>query len=261
MPGKYEAYEKEVEGFLEKAIQEDLFEVWYQPVYGLKEGRFVTMEALSRLKHPVFGWIPPDLFIMIAVQNGMIQRIMPLQLHRICKFIKKNPYFLTRLESIKVNLSPGELAETGYCEELLAIIKSYGLPCSWFQFEITETTVTRYTQTLRESVRSFQKEGVKLCLDDFGSGYADLNAAINLPFSVIKLDRSLLQGICEKPADALFYKNIASILKDMGYKVLAEGAEKKEEVELLRKWNVDMIQGYYFSHPLPPEKLVKLYQV
>ena len=165
------------------------------------------------------------------------------------------------MESIKVNLSPGELAETGYCEELLAIIKSYGLPCSWFQFEITETTVTRYTQTLRESVRSFQKEGVKLCLDDFGSGYADLNAAINLPFSVIKLDRSLLQGICEKPADALFYKNIASILKDMGYKVLAEGAEKKEEVELLRKWNVDMIQGYYFSHPLPPEKLVKLYQV
>ena len=95
-------------------------------------------------------------------------------------------------------------------------------------------------------------------MDDFGSGYANLNAVLRLPFSCIKLDRSLLNGILEDTNAKMFYKNIVTALKSMGYNVISEGVEHKKEVELLQTLGVDMIQGYYFSRPLPPDELLKL---
>ena len=96
-----------------------------------------------------------------------------------------------------------------------------------------------------------------MCLDDFGSGYANLNAVLRIPFSAVKMDRSLLSGVSSDPQTATFYRSIVMILQHMGYKVIAEGAETEKEVKLLEKWGVDMIQGYYFSRPLCEEKLLK----
>lgn len=104
----------------------------------------------------------------------------------------------------------------------------------------------------------FQAVGIGLCLDDFGSGYANLNTVMQLPFSVIKLDRSLLFHICTDKNAALFYQSIVSAFCRLGYRIIAEGVETQEEMELLRSWNVDMIQGYYFSRPLPPGDLLRL---
>ena len=103
-----------------------------------------------------------------------------------------------------------------------------------------------------------QAAGIGLCLDDFGSGYANLNTVMQLPFSVIKLDRSLLFHICTDKNAALFYQSIVSAFCRLGYRIVAEGVETQEEMELLRSWNVDMIQGYYFSRPLPPDDLLRL---
>lgn len=105
---------------------------------------------------------------------------------------------------------------------------------------------------------SLQTAGIGLCLDDFGSGYANLNTVMQLPFSVIKLDRSLLFHICTDKNAALFYQSIVSAFCRLGYRIVAEGVETQEEMELLRSWNVDMIQGYYFSRPLPPDDLLRL---
>ena len=96
-----------------------------------------------------------------------------------------------------------------------------------------------------------------MCLDDFGSGYANLNAVLRIPFSAVKMDRSLLSGVSSDPQTATFYRSIVMILQRMGYKVIAEGAETEKEVKLLEKWGVDMIQGYYFSRPLCEEKLLE----
>ena len=98
-----------------------------------------------------------------------------------------------------------------------------------------------------------------MCLDDFGSGYANLNAVLRIPFSAVKMDRSLLSGVSSDPQTATFYRSIVMILQHMGYKVIAEGAETEKEVKLLEKWGVDMIQGYYFSRPLCEEKLLDAY--
>ena len=250
-------YEQEVEHFLRKAVEEDLFEVYYQPVYSIKNQRFITLEALSRLKHPTMGMIPPDVFIGIAEKQGLISEVGKLQLRRVCRFIKEHEYIMQNIWNVKFNLSPSELLKPGYSHVLIGIIQEYGLDPAYFQFEITETVATEYSESFCTAIDDFAEAGIHMCLDDFGSGYANLNAVLRIPFSAVKMDRSLLTGICTDKQAALFYHSIVMIMQHMGYKVIAEGAETEEEVKLLEKWGVDMIQGYYFSRPLNKKDLLE----
>ena len=250
-------YEKEVEKFLKTAVDEDLFEVYYQPVYWLKEDRYITLEALSRLRHPSMGMIPPDVFIGIAEKQGMISAVGCLQLHKVCRFIKEHEYIMKKIRNVKFNLSPSELMKPGYSHVLIGIIQGYGLDPGYFQFEITENVATEYSESFCTAIDDFAEVGIHMCLDDFGSGYANLNAVLRIPFSAVKMDRSLLSGVSSDPQTATFYRSIVMILQHMGYKVIAEGAETEKEVKLLEKWGVDMIQGYYFSRPLCEEKLLE----
>ncbi len=251
-------YELEVEHFLYTAIKKDLFQVWYQPVYSATHKRYVSLEALSRLKHPVLGWISPELFIQIAVENGWATTITQLQLTKICRFIKENEKSLENIRNIKINLSPCELLEPGYCEKLLSIIRAYSIPFSKIQFEITETTATEYTQETFQFIRQLQKEGMKICLDDFGSGYANLNTVLSLPYSTVKMDRSLLRGICESAKKADFYRDLCKGIKKQGFLIVAEGVETKQEARLLSEWSIDFFQGYYFSKPLSDQEIIQL---
>lgn len=251
-------YNKQVEQFLHRAIAEDLFEVYYQPVYSLHQQRFVTLEALSRLRHPELGWISPDIFIRLAEKNHLITQITELQLRRVCRFLCENPALRASIANVKINLSPLDLIQSESGSHLVRILGEYGLPCSCFQFEITETVATEYSASLTRVAESLQAAGIGLCLDDFGSGYANLNTVMQLPFSVIKLDSSLLFHICTDKKAALFYQSIVAAFCRLGYRIVAEGVETQEEMELLRSWNVDMIQGYYFSRPLPPDDLLRL---
>ena len=144
---------------------------------------------------------------------------------------------------------------------LINIVKEYELSPKYFQFEITETVATEYSESFCKAVEDFTNAGIGLCLDDFGSGYANLNAVLRLPFDVVKMDRSLLTGItCDEQA-AVFYHSIVTVMQNMGYTIVAEGAETEEEVSLLREWGVDMVQGYYFSRPLPEAELLRLFML
>ena len=222
-----------------------------------EEGTSCT-EALSRLRHPELGWISPDIFIRLAEKNHLITQITELQLRRVCRFLRENPALRASIANVKINLSPLDLIQSESGSHLVRILGEYGLPCSCFQFEITETVATEYSASLTRVAESLQAAGIGLCLDDFGSGYANLNTVMQLPFSVIKLDRSLLFHICTDKNAALFYQSIVSAFCRLGYRIVAEGVETQEEMELLRSWNVDMIQGYYFSRPLPPDDLLRL---
>ncbi len=251
-------YEQKVESYLQKALEQKLFQVYYQPAYSRSEQKFISMEALSRLYIDKLGWISPELFMRLASNNGMILQIMPLQVENICKFIVDHRKELTGIENVKINLTPNEIIEPGYCQQLLDIIKKYQLPYEFFQFEIVESTATQYTAELNKTVQLLHDAGVGLCLDDFGSGYANLNTVMRLPFKVIKLDRSLLFDICHNKPAAIFYKSLVTTFKSLGYKLVAEGVESKKQADLLARWNVDMIQGYYYARPLPGDELIKL---
>ena len=250
------SYEQEVERYLNIAVENNLFEVWYQPIYNIKESCFVAFEALSRLKHPELGWISPELFFRIAGNTDLIFQILPLQLRKICKFVRENSEILKSIDNIKINLSPAELTRPGYCDALVAIIREFQLPTSRFQFEVTETTATKYSDELSDCILRLQSIGINLCLDDFGSGYANLNSILRLPFSVIKMDRSLLRNIDSDNAARTFYQNMVRTLKDTGYQIVAEGVETKEEATLMALWNVDMIQGYFYAKPMPGQDIL-----
>ena len=191
-------YLKKVEQFLHTAIANDLFEVYYQPVYSLKEKRYITLEALSRLYHPELGWIPPDIFI------------------------QEYPLLTDRLCNIKMNLSPLDLIQPNSSSRLIRLMDEYGVKHFFIQFEITETVATEYNSALNKAVDDFTDSGIGLCLDDFGSGYANLNTVMQLPFSAIKLDRSLLNKICEDPRSANFYHSIVSSFRNMGFHVISD---------------------------------------
>lgn len=251
-------YNQKVERYLDEAIEKDLFLVYYQPVFSLVDNEYISLEALSRLYHPELGWIAPDLFIELAEKNHTITKITDLQFHRVCKFVKENEVLMQHIKTVKMNLSPIDLMQKDCCEHFVDIIDSYNLSHSYFQFEITETVATEYNASLNDAIAKFVRAGIGLCLDDFGSGYANFNTVTQLPFSIIKLDSSLLFNICKDDRSSSFYQSIVSVFHSMGYRVVSEGVETEEEKNLLEKWGVDMIQGYYFSKPLPKDEIVKL---
>ena len=99
---------------------------------------------------------------------------------------------------------------------------------------------------------------MKICLDDFGSGYANLNTVLSLPYSTVKMDRSLLRGICESPKKADFYRDLCEVIKKQGFLIVAEGVETEQEARLLSEWSIDFFQGYYFSKPLSDKEIIQL---
>ena len=253
-------YTQEIEHFLQTALEEDLFEVYFQPVYSTTKGRYVSAEALSRLRHPTLGPVSPDIFIGLAEKNDQIARLSLLQMRRICGFLKEHPELMEQLQNVKINLSPLEVLKRGHIQQLVDTILDSGIPASFFSFEITETVASDYSENLRKAVDLFTSVGIGLCMDDFGSGYANLNSVLKLPFSVIKMDRSLLAGICTDEKAAALYRNIVAVLRNMDFMVVAEGVETSAELKLLSDWGVEMIQGFYFSPPLSRDGLLKLLQ-
>ena len=251
-------YNKKVEQYLHTAIAQDLFEVYYQPVYSTEKNDFVTLEALSRLHHPELGWIAPDVFIQIAEKNHMIEQITDLQFKRVCMFINEHRDLMKKLFNIKVNLSSLDLMRSDCSSHFIHMMDDMDIHHDWIQFEITETVATEYNAGLGMVIDGFMAAGVRLCLDDFGSGYANLNTVMRLPFSAIKIDRTLLFDICNDKKRAMFYQSIVETFHRMGYSIVSEGVETEEEMSLLSSWGVDMIQGYYFSRPLPVDELLKL---
>ena len=202
--------------------------------------------------------VPPDIFIEIAERNGLMVHISQLQIHRLCRFVQEHQKDLKGIHNIKFNLSPTELTQEGHCAQLVEIMRQYHFNTDFIQFEITETAATSSCESLISNIEALREAGIHLCLDDFGAGYANLNTVLKMPFSVIKMDRSLLSGICEDPQIATFYMNIVKVLQKLDYMVVAEGVKNRGELELIEKWGVRLVQGFYFSRPLPPAEILEV---
>lgn len=249
---------RKIEEYLYKAVEQKLFEVYFQPIYSTKSGCFESAEILVRLRHPTLGMISPSEFIPIAESNGEINQVQNCILHKACEFINEWPEILTKINYFKFNMSPAIFLNTNLSEDIIKIIKSYDISPSVFQFEITETTATVYEKELMLWVKNIKNEGAGLCLDDFGSGFANLNVIMKLPFDVIKIDRSMLIDALLDKKSKVLYESIVKMIRHLGFTVVSEGAETEEDIEFLHSINVDCIQGYYYSKPLPPDDFVKL---
>ena len=239
---------------VKKAIKEEAFKIYYQPVYSCKEKRFVTAEALLRLVASDGNMISPGEFIPLAEENGLIDDISWLVLKKCCQFISEN--IDMPLDSISMNMSIQQL-DVQIFDKIVQCKRDFDFPAKKLRIEITERLITENQTMAIEVMKNLTSGGICFYLDDFGVGYSNFAGMMNLPFEAVKLDRSLVKSIAENQKDYQTVKYIVKMLHNAGFVVVAEGLETKEQVEHAEKLHIDRIQGFYYAKPMPQEELLK----
>ena len=221
----------------------------YQPIYDVKQKKFNHFEALIRLANEEFGYIGPSEFIPIAENFGLANDIDLFVLHQTCAFLKRNP----QIEGLEINISCAEFFNNP-SERFMKIINSYDIDPSRIILEITETIAVKYPSKTKDFMADLGQYGVKFAMDDFGSGYSNIARFITLPFSVAKLDKSLL-GQAENIA--IFFEAAIELFKNLNIPIVIEGVEREEQLKLAIDKKIDYIQGFYFSKPLKEPELLE----
>ena len=240
---------------IKKAIQEDLFEVYYQPILNVETNKFESAEALIRL-FDNGKFVNVEKLIVIAEQSGYINQIDKIVFEKICKFINKNNIEKLGLHYIEINLSPIQCLRTNLVNEYLDIIDKYNINTENINLEITETSNFTDEKQFLAILNEFRENGISLSIDDFGSGFASANYLTKLPVDIVKIDKGILWESMQNAKSLIVLKNIISVIKVLGLKIVVEGVETKEMYELLKEEGVDYNQGYLFSKPIDEQSFV-----
>ena len=246
----------EIADIVRKAIVSESFAVHYQPVWSEQEGRFVTAEALCRLTDDKLGSIPPDEFIPIAEKTGLVSDITRIVLDEACSFVAayRKAYPDTSFRGVSVNFSAVEFMQSDLADDVLAAVARHGIPASCLRIEITESAIIANPESVRAFMTRMHGEGVRFYLDDFGTGYSNLSTMLELPFDVIKLDKSILWSATAGGNEAMLMGHLIAGFSSVGSHILSEGVETEEQRAYLNQSGCDLMQGYLFSRPLPAEK-------
>lgn len=248
---------------LSRAIKEKNFEVFYQPIYGIKEDKFICAEALIRIKDPEYGYILPSVFLKHAEENGMIHSIGDFVFEEVCRFIASPDFDKLGLKYIEINLSQTQCVEENFVPKFLGIMNKYKLSYDKIRLEITESTVTSNPVLIENNIRQLHNEGIRFALDNYGTGYSNIRTVTQLPFSVIKLDKTFVDNIHDKTMWTVVQDTIF-MLKQLNKEILVEGIENESAVKIFKELKCDLIQGceyiqgYYFSKPVPKDEFKKI---
>jgi diguanylate cyclase (GGDEF)-like protein/PAS domain S-box-containing protein len=248
----------EVENLIREGLRDDLFEVHYQAKVNLKLNRVTGMEALVRLNHPVHGLIPPNDFIPLAEENGLIIEIGDIVLRKACTAAQKwreQGIFNGR---IAVNLSSKQFALPDLVQRIESILRLTQLPAENLELEITEGTVIKNPESAIKVMQQLTKMGISLALDDFGTGYSSLSYLKRFPIHRLKVDKSFVDDIDKSDMDLKMVDSIITIAHNMGLTVVGEGVEQASQLAILRALNCEEIQGYIFSRPVPEAEFTEL---
>jgi diguanylate cyclase (GGDEF)-like protein len=239
---------------LRKALANEEFELFYQPLVNLGSGRISTCEALLRWNHPVRGTVSPIDIIPVAEDMGLIVDLGRWILRKACMECMKWPDAV----SVAVNFSPQQFHQRDVLSEVRYALEVSGLPAHRLEIEITESSLLRNTQVTHDVLSQLSAIGVRISLDDFGTGYSSLSYLHNFPLQKVKIDRSFLEGIDnDRPLTLL--RGVARLSADLGMKVVVEGIETNEQLELISAdGTVTEAQGYLFSRPVPAARVRQL---
>ncbi|QBF84098.1 EAL domain-containing protein [Shewanella maritima] len=241
----------ETENLIREALKDDLFEVYYQPKVDVKNDCLAGMEALVRLKHPQKGLIPPNVFIPLAEENGLIVEIGDVVLRKACFAANKwldEGVFSGR---VAVNLSSRQFALPDLQQRIESILRLTKLPAKHLELEITEGTVIKNPENAIKVMLQLSKMGVSLALDDFGTGYSSLSYLKRFPINCLKIDKSFVDDIDKSDRDLKMVDSIITIAHNMGLSVVGEGVEQTAQLNILKALNCEEIQGYIYSKPIP----------
>lgn len=246
-----------VEMAIRRAIEHKMVQIHYQPIYSIKEKRYVSAEALARITDENGKYISPDIFIRVAEQKGMILQLGKLIFEEVCKFISSSSLDEKGIEYIDINLSVVQCMQDRLADELLEIMDLYNIPPDFINLEITETAAVNSRTTLLENMNKLIEKGVTFSLDDYGTGYSNLAYIVDLPVKIIKIDKSIVQSYCEIEKVKIAMVSTIHMLKKLNLRIVIEGVETEEQMKEMYFLEVDYIQGYYFSKPLKDVEFIK----
>jgi diguanylate cyclase (GGDEF)-like protein len=235
-----------MESELHSALEREEFELHYQPVIDAKTNRICAVEALVRWRHPVKGLVPPDQFIPLAEETGLIIPIGQWILEKACTDAATWPDDV----AIAVNLSAVQFKRGDLFDVILCSLVESGLKPSRLELEITETVLLENEQEFLSVIRQLKNVGITIALDDFGTGYSSLSYLTKFPFDRIKIDRSFTQGIGKRPDCDAIISSVLTLARGLNISITAEGVETGEQAALLRNAGVDLLQGYLFGRPV-----------
>lgn len=241
----------EVENLIREGLKDDLFEVYYQPKINLRSGLVSGMEALVRLNHPQHGLIPPNDFIPLAEENGLIVEIGDLVMRKACfaaQQWREQGLFDGR---VAVNLSSRQFALPDLQQRIASILRLTRLPPANLELEITEGTVIKHPEKAIKVMQQLAKMGVCLALDDFGTGYSSLSYLKRFPIHSLKIDKAFVDDIDKSDRDLKMVDSIITIAHNMGLSVVGEGVEDSSQLSILKALNCEEIQGFIYSKAVP----------
>ncbi|HYY25514.1 MAG TPA: EAL domain-containing protein, partial [Candidatus Udaeobacter sp.] len=241
-------------GELRRAIVHDHLSLVYQPKVDLRASRITGVEALARWRHLELGWIPPTEFIPLAEETGFI---MPLSLWVINSALRQCEAWSREdlIMSVAVNLSTLNLQATEFPEQVKGLIASYRVPQIQLGFEITETAIMTDPERAIAALTQMKDMGLKLSIDDFGTGHSSLAYLGTLPVHELKIDKSFIKKMTTHKNHKFIVQSIIDLAHRLGLGVVAEGVETQSEKDLLVELQCDEAQGFYFAQPLPPTEL------
>jgi EAL domain-containing protein (putative c-di-GMP-specific phosphodiesterase class I) len=222
-------------------------------------GRIVGLEALLRWRHPSLGLVPPDRFIPIAENSGLIVPLGEWVLRTACRQAREWQSAGLPSVSVAVNVSAVQFRQENFCDLVKHALSDSGLNPQCLELELTESLLLANAEAMVSVVSELRALGITVAIDDFGTGYSSFSYLRQLHLNKLKIDRSFIRDVAVNPEDATIASAIISMAKSLKLKVIAEGVETEAQMEFLRSHQCDEIQGYYFSKPLSVEDVsVKL---
>lgn len=251
------------ESELRRAISGDEIEVHFQPICNLADMQITGLEALARWRHPTRGLLPPLEFINLAEQAGMIGEIGQIVLASAARQLGVWQRVLRRDDSffVAVNISPSHFLQSGFLEQVQAIIRREGLKAHSLKIEVTESVIMRHPDRAMRLFERLRSLGVGLACDDFGTGFSNLSSIRDLPFDTLKIDKSFLAPNSFDNRGGIIISTIAELAHGLGMIVVAEGIETQEQIDRLAQLGCDLGQGYFIGEPKPANQITDMLAV
>ncbi|MET1255103.1 putative bifunctional diguanylate cyclase/phosphodiesterase [Aliikangiella maris] len=245
---------------LRQALERDAFYLLYQPQIDLQSGKVVAVEALIRWQDEELGNISPTEFIPLAEENGLIILIGEWVLREACTQLKIWQTHYAEPIKVSVNMSAMQLKQENFAEKVEYILRKTGLAARFLELELTETAIMNDPNHAIKTLTQLKALGVTLALDDFGTGYSSLNCLQKLSLDKLKIDKSFLDNIHQKAEDVTIVRATVILAQSLSIEVTAEGVESLPQLEILRQFPCQYVQGFYFSKPILPGEVLKLLQ-